>query len=71
MKNLTISNIDLDQSRVEMKKITFITNKICPFAERVWITLEEKKLDFDLKEVNLREKEPYFTENYHRALGHD
>ena len=35
------------------------------------MTLEEKKIDYEFKEVKLREKDPYFTENYHRALGHN
>ena len=54
-----------------MKRLTFISNKICPFAQRVWITLEEKNLDYELKEVDLYKKEPYFTQMYQKSLGHD
>jgi glutathione S-transferase len=54
-----------------MSKVTFVTNKICPFAHRVWISLLEKKVDFELKEVSLTNKEPYFTETYQKATFHD
>lgn len=52
-------------------KVTLVTNKICPFAHRAWITLREKKVDHELREVSLTEKEPHFTEIYHKAYAHD
>ena len=54
-----------------MKKIVLISNPICPFAERAWITLLEKNVDFEFKEVSLKKKEPFFTETYKKALGSD
>lgn len=54
-----------------MSSITLITNKICPFAQRAWITAREKGLDFELKEVSLKNKEPFFTETYRKAYAHD
>ena len=51
--------------------ITLVTNKICPFAHRVWLTLVEKDCNFVLKEVSLTQKEPQFTEIYKKAFGND
>jgi len=51
--------------------ITLVANKICPFAHRAWITAREKGLEFELREVSLKNKEPYFTETYHKAYAHD
>jgi len=51
--------------------ITLVVNKICPFAHRTWITAREKGIDFQLREVSLKDKEPYFTETYHKAYAHD
>jgi glutathione S-transferase len=51
--------------------ITLVTNKICPFAHRAWIAAREKGLDIELREVSLKNKEPYFTEIYHKAYAHD
>jgi len=35
------------------KDVQFVTNKMCPFAQKVWVCLEEKKVDYDLVEVGL------------------
>ena len=34
-------------------KVVFITNKMCPFAQRTWICLEEYGMDYDMKEISL------------------
>jgi len=34
-------------------RLTLITNKKCPFAQKAWIALREAGLDFDLSEVSL------------------
>lgn len=36
--------------------ITFITNRVCPFAQRVWLTLLEKDVPFTEKGVSLVNK---------------
>ena len=51
--------------------ITLITNKVCPFAQRVWLTLLEKDCHFESKEVSLTQKESWFTETYKKAFGND
>jgi len=33
--------------------VQFVTNKMCPFAQKAWIALEEKKVDYELTEVGL------------------
>lgn len=53
------------------QKVTIILHKICPFAERAWITLEEKQIPYELREVSLTNKQPFFTETYRKAFGHD
>lgn len=50
---------------------TLITNRICPFAHRAWLTLLEKDCTFDLKEASIIKKESWFTETYKKAFGHD
>lgn len=51
--------------------VTLVTNRICPFAQRAWLTLLEKEVPFTFREVNLVEKEAWFTETYRRAYAHD
>eukprot|EP01137_Pigoraptor_chileana_P013359 Opistho-2@66781 len=53
-----------------MSSLTFVTNPICPFAHRVWLTLEEIGLKYETKETPLTDK-PAFTEIYGKALGSD
>ncbi len=52
-------------------QVTLVSNKVCPFAHRAWITLREKKVDFKLLEVSLTQKEAFFTETYKKAYAHD
>lgn len=49
----------------------FVTNKICPFAQRVWIVLEELNLSYQRKEVPIFAGDPYLKEIYSKAEGHD
>lgn len=53
--------------------ITFITNRICPFAHRVWLVLEELRIPYELKETSISPgtKPAWFTETYRAALGAD
>ena len=53
------------------KSLKILLAPICPFAQRAWITLIEKNCDFELTEVSLKEKEPFFTETYLKAYGAD
>ena len=39
-------------------KIQFYTHKMCPFAQRVWIALEAKSLQYDLQEIDLYGRKP-------------
>ena len=52
-------------------KTVLVLNKICPFAERAWLTLQQKKIPYELKEVSLTNKDAQFTETYKKAFGHD
>eukprot|EP01137_Pigoraptor_chileana_P013356 Opistho-2@66772 len=54
-----------------MSSLTFVTNPICPFAHRVWLTLEEIGLKYETKETPLTDKPAWFTEIYGKALGSD
>uniref|UniRef100_A0A7S0DZ82 GST N-terminal domain-containing protein n=1 Tax=Hanusia phi TaxID=3032 RepID=A0A7S0DZ82_9CRYP len=36
-----------------MSDVTLYTNKMCPFAQKAWIALEEKKVKYELVEINL------------------
>lgn len=53
------------------QNFTIVLARICPFAERAWITAHEKECNFEVREVSLKQKEPFFTETYHKAYGHD
>lgn len=39
----------------------------CPYAQRAWIALLEKKIDFELKKVDLKDKSPLFEETYRKS----
>jgi Glutathione S-transferase, N-terminal domain len=36
-----------------MTAVKFITNKMCPYAQRTWIALEEAQLPYELVEISL------------------
>lgn len=50
---------------------TLFINRICPFAERTLITIQEKKIPHTLKEISLTNMQPSYTETYHKAFAHD
>ncbi len=54
-----------------MTKIKLLNNIVCPFGHRAYITAEELGLDYEMISVNLKDKEPFFTETYLKAIGHD
>ena len=41
--------------------IRFITNRMCPFAQRAHIALEESGIAFELEEIELYPKPSWFT----------
>lgn len=38
------------------KAVTFVYDPVCPFAQRVWLTLLEKGIPFETMKINLRNK---------------
>eukprot|EP00887_Chlorella_sp_A99_P007804 scaffold20.g7804.t1 len=42
-------------------RLVFYTHTCCPYAERVWITLLEKELGFDLVQIDLSSKPRWFA----------
>lgn len=48
-----------------------LTNPICPFAQRAWLALLETNTSYEEIIVSLKEKTPFFTETYLKALGAD
>jgi glutathione S-transferase len=51
----------------------FITNPICPFAQRVWLVLLESETphEYVVENIKAGEKSSYFTATYRSALGAD
>jgi hypothetical protein len=48
--------------------ITLYSGWFCPFVQRAWITLEEKKIPYKYVEINPYNKEPRF-EGFRSSLG--
>ncbi|KAL5501286.1 hypothetical protein ACEPAH_8546 [Sanghuangporus vaninii] len=46
----------------EPQEIVFYSGWFCPFVQRTWITLEEKGIPYQYKEVNPYKKEKHFLE---------
>ena len=44
-------------------------SQFCPFAQRVWIALEEKGIPYEYKEVNPYKKEKHFLGMYNLKCG--
>jgi len=42
------------------QEIVFYSGWFCPFVQRTWITLEERNIPYQYKEVNPYKKEPHF-----------
>lgn len=52
-------------------RLFLLLHKKCPYAQRSWITALEKGVPFELREVSLKNKEPYFTETYRKSFPSD
>jgi glutathione S-transferase len=54
-----------------MNELVFYTHHVCPFAQRVWIALEELRLPYKERLVTIAagKKEDWFTAVYQKALG--
>ncbi|TBU39043.1 glutathione-S-transferase [Dichomitus squalens] len=44
----------------ESQDLVFYSGWFCPYVQRVWITLEERGIPYQYKEVNPYKKEPHF-----------
>ena len=53
------------------KAITLVYDPICPFAQRVWLTLLEKQIPFEKKRIDLKDKSEEFKEIYSKAFARD
>lgn len=51
------------------RRVTFWNSGTCPYAQRAWIALKEKGIDFDFEKVDLADKDatPGFEEAYYKA----
>ena len=51
----------------------FITSRICPFAQRVWLVLEQTKSEYEEVQVSIKpgEKSEFFTSAYAASRGSD
>jgi glutathione S-transferase len=50
----------------------FYSNKICPFAHRVYLTLAVKGISYEFIHCELKPPKPqFFTDKYREALGAD
>ncbi|KAH9942184.1 glutathione-S-transferase [Epithele typhae] len=56
------------QAHVEPQEVTLYAAWWCPYAQRVWITLEERGIPYQYKEVNPYEREPHFMAINPRGL---
>lgn len=68
-----MSSASTATSSTSSDNLILVTNKICPFAHRAWLTLEELGIPYELKETSIAPgtKPEWFTTIYHQALGHD
>lgn len=46
-----INNLNMSNN-----SLVLMLDKLCPYAHRSWIALEEKKVNYTLKEVSLKNK---------------
>jgi glutathione S-transferase len=53
------------------KGITLVYDPICPFAQRVWLTLLEKQVPFDKMRIDLKNKTQELKDLYKKAFGAD
>ena len=40
-------------SKMPKKSATFVTNKMCPFAQKCWVALEASHMHYEMKEIGL------------------
>ncbi|ETO25037.1 hypothetical protein RFI_12109 [Reticulomyxa filosa] len=52
-------------------KFVLYSANICPFAQRAWLALLYKGVDFEILTCDLNDKQEFFTKAYAKALGHD
>ena len=53
------------------KAITLIYDPVCPFAQRVWLTLLEKQIPFEKKVVDISNKTEEFKDIYSKSYARD
>ena len=53
------------------KDIVFVYDPICPFAQRVWLALLEKKVPFYKKRVSLLQKTQELKDIYNKSFARD
>lgn len=54
-----------------LKEVILWSSEICPFAHRARIVLRQKKVDFQLRQVNLQNKTQEFSNIYSKSLFAD
>ena len=62
--NVAISSYINDNNQSEKPAVLLYrdTNAWCPFCERVWLALEEKKIPFEVELIDLRNKPKWYTD---------
>ena len=60
-----------DATNDTSSKRVFYSNQICPFAQRVWLSLEFFGLEYEFKYCDLKNKSTEFTAAYKKAKHAD
>ncbi|BDA48804.1 probable protein IN2-1 homolog B [Coccomyxa sp. Obi] len=55
-----IEGHSLDGPLDDSKELIFYTHTLCPYAQRVWLTLLEKEVDFYPVQIDLSDKPPFY-----------
>eukprot|EP00472_Partenskyella_glossopodia_P007854 CAMPEP_0197519152 /NCGR_PEP_ID=MMETSP1318-20131121/4421_1 /TAXON_ID=552666 /ORGANISM="Partenskyella glossopodia, Strain RCC365" /LENGTH=193 /DNA_ID=CAMNT_0043069973 /DNA_START=258 /DNA_END=836 /DNA_ORIENTATION=+ len=53
MSSSSLQNSKNNNQNQNEPKVKFVTNRMCPFAQRTWIALEMSGVSFDLAEISL------------------